>query len=30
VGPVEPDWQFEPELGPPGTGRTPKVEPDDK
>ncbi len=30
VGPVEPDWQFEPELGPSGkTGGTPKVDPED-
>jgi predicted PurR-regulated permease PerM len=29
VGPVEPDWQFEPELGPSGkTGTTPKVDPE--
>jgi predicted PurR-regulated permease PerM len=28
AGPAEPDWQFEPELGPPGTGRIPKVEPE--
>ncbi len=30
AGPVEPDWQFEPELGPSGkTGDTPKVEPEE-
>lgn len=30
VGPVEADWQFEPELGPSGkTGNTPKVDPED-
>lgn len=30
VGPVEPDWQFEPELGPSGkTGNTPKVDPEE-
>ena len=33
AGPVEPDWQFEPELGPSGktgnTGNTPKIDPED-
>ncbi len=30
AGPVEPDWQFEPELGPSGkTGNAPKVEPEE-